>query len=227
MDGISIRLAPGRHSTPVEGVCVVELSSVIAGEEFSDRPDCVCPVIGAYLRSWNDRAAHAERQRLLPYAVPIVGSRGTKKATRVRRDICLERAGADLRRGPVARSMSRLGIRVRIALFCGLGTALRLNEGAGDYAARVMFARRDTAGAFELLDNLLASVWGRPAVAGNGGGHVNGDGGAPQHRGSLPAITAPARNGGPPQGRNGSGPKEAAGANGENADRRKAPLRSA
>jgi hypothetical protein len=226
MDGISIRLAPGRHSTPVEGVCVVELSSVIAGEEFSDRPDCVCPVIGAYLRSWNDRAAHAERQRLLPYAVRIVGSRGTKRATRERRDICLEWGGAHLRHGRVRRAVSKLRMRARIALFCGLGTALRLNEGAGDYAARVMFARRDTAGAFELLDALLASVWGRPGV-GNGRARLNGARGARVNRNGLPPKAAPALNGNAPRRQNGRGPKEATTGNGEDPGRRRAPLRSA
>jgi hypothetical protein len=226
LDGISMRLAPGSHSTPVEGVCVVELSSMIAGEEFSDRPRCVCPVIGAYLRSWNDRAAHAERQRLLPYAVRIVGSRATKEATRERRDICLDWAGADLRHGLARRVVNRLRMRARIALFCGLGTALRLDEGAGDYAARVMFARRDTAGAFELLDALLG-VDRRPPASGNGRARLNGNGGARVNRDGLPPTAAPARNGGPPQARNGSGPKEAAGARGDHPDRPSAPLRSA
>ena len=45
---------------------MVELASLIAQEEFSDRPRCVCPVIGAFLRGWNDRAPYAERQRLGP-----------------------------------------------------------------------------------------------------------------------------------------------------------------
>ena len=52
----SLRLDPGSHASPREGVCIVELASILAKEKFSDEPDCVCPVIGAYLRSWNDRA---------------------------------------------------------------------------------------------------------------------------------------------------------------------------
>ncbi len=65
---IPVRLTAGGHSSPREGVCVVELASLIAREEFSDRPRCVCPVIGAFLRGWNDRAPYAERQRLSPHA---------------------------------------------------------------------------------------------------------------------------------------------------------------
>ena len=54
---------------------------------------------------------------------------------------------------------------MRIAIFCGLGAAVRLNEGAGDYAARVAMAEGDAERAFELLDTLLAvgeeRAWGR------------------------------------------------------------------
>ena len=47
-------------------------------------------------------------------------------------------------------------MRIRIAVFCGLRAAVRLSEGAGEYASRVAFARGDIEGAFELLDTLLA-----------------------------------------------------------------------
>ncbi len=183
--GRPIRLAAGAHSSPEDGVCVVELASVIAAERFSDRPRCVCPVIGAFLRGWNDRAPHAERQRLRPYAELIVGSRAGPRVTRERRDVCLEWAQAVLADGP-DRPLGRAGIRVRIAVLCGLRAAVRFNEGAGDYASRVAWARRDTASAFELLDTLLAI--GRPPPAdappvavgvdvnGDGNGHRNGNG---------------------------------------------------
>jgi hypothetical protein len=155
-DGRRVRLSPGAHASPGEGVCVVEMASLIAGEEFGDRPRCVCPVIGAFLRGLNDRAPHAERQRLVPYASRIVGSRGDRSLTRRRREMCLAWAGADLEGGAVPRLVSRAAIRLRMAVFCGLGTALRANDGAGDFAARMALARRDPSGAFELLDRLLA-----------------------------------------------------------------------
>jgi hypothetical protein len=189
-DGRRVRLSPGAHTSPREGVCVVEMASLIAGEEFGDRPRCVCPVIGAFLRGLNDRAPHGERQRLMPYASRIVGSRGDRKVTRRRRDMCLNWAGADLHGGAVRRLLSRVAIRVRMAVFCGLGVAVRANDGAGDFAARVALARRDAIGAFELLDNLLAvgalQVPERssdPAnhirhsiLNGNGSGGASGDG---------------------------------------------------
>jgi hypothetical protein len=185
-----IRLSPGAHSSPEEGVCVVELASVLAKEKFSDRPRCVCPVIGAFLRGWNDRATHVERQRLTPYAALIVGSRRSRWVTHARRDLCLEWAGADLSHGPVRRWLARTGMRLRIAVYCGLDAALRLTEGAGDYASRVVAVGRDADAALQLLDALLAvgaptrREPGAPTTVGasgnghrpmNGNGHVAGD----------------------------------------------------
>jgi hypothetical protein len=184
---------------------VVELASVIAGEEFSDRPSCVCPVIGAFLRGWNDRASHTERQRLSPYAARIVGSRSNPRVTRKRRDICLEWAGADLSHGGVRGLLSRAGMRLKIAVFCGSAAAVRLNEGAGDYTSRVVFARGDAERAFELLDALLATGQERrpdqPVATINGNGSVNGNG--------LPAIApnAPPAVNGNGSTQNGSSPR--------------------
>jgi hypothetical protein len=150
-----VRLAAGSHDSPDDGVCVVELASLIGGEPFSDRPECVCPTVGSFLRAWNDRAAHAARQRLVPYAERVVGSRCSSEVTHARRDLCLEWAGANLRGGAFSRTATRLAWRVRIGLFCGVVPALRLNEGAGEYAARLAFSRGDAESAFELLDAML------------------------------------------------------------------------
>jgi hypothetical protein len=150
------RLTPGRHGSPREGACVVELASIVAGERFSDRPLCVCPVIAGFLRGWNDRSPYADRQRLRPYAARIVGTRADARVTRERRDLCLEWAGADLRHGPVRRFLTHLRMRARIAVFCGPVEAIRLPVGAGEYAARVLFGRRDVEGGFILLDTMLA-----------------------------------------------------------------------
>jgi hypothetical protein len=203
-DRTPVRLTAGGHSSPREGVCVVELASLIAREEFSDRPRCVCPVIGAFLRGWNDRAPYAERQRLSPYAERIVGSRGSSGVTRERRDTCLRWAGADLGHGVVGRLWSRAGTRVRIAIFCGLGAAIRPNEGAGDYAARVAMARGEADGAFELLGTLLAigeeEGLGPPPVSAAVNGHapLNGNGLPARARNGLPAAngSGPTVNGG-------------------------------
>jgi len=168
------RLAPGSHASPREGMCIVELTSILAGEEFSDHPDCVCPVIGAYLRSWNDRASHVDRQRLIPYADRIVGSRADAQTTRLRRDICLRWTGADLSRGPLARGAARSGMRLRIGFLLGIGAAIRLNRGAATYAARIAVTRYEADAALRLLEELLEAGGGSDDLV-NRSRNGNGD----------------------------------------------------
>src|ERR687896_348334 len=50
----TVRLSQGKHRGPDHGACVMELSSMLAGEAFSDRPRCVDPVIAGFLRTYND-----------------------------------------------------------------------------------------------------------------------------------------------------------------------------
>ena len=168
----SLRLEPGSHASPQEGVCIVELASILAKEKFSDEPDCVCDVIGAFLRSWNDRASYVDRQRLRPYAERIVGTRSGRAITRKRRDICLVWSDvAGLQGGPLSRVLARLRARVRIGWLLGLGAALRLSRGAGEYAALVCFARHGSEASFRLLE-----VGGEPTDRPALNGHVNGNG---------------------------------------------------
>lgn len=178
-----VRLEPGRHRSPKDGVCVVELASMIGGEKFTDRPDCVCPVIGSFLRSWNDRAGYADRQRLLQYASRVVGTGGSRRISKIRRDLCLSYAGANLDRGPLRRAVVRLRMRGRIAWSVGIFPSIWLKEGAGAYAAHSAFARGESNDAFALLDRLL-EVGSSRASPRNGNGNGNG------HRADELAIRA-------------------------------------
>jgi len=69
----SIVLAKGAHD-PNGVVCVMELASQLADEPWSDHPSCVSPVIGAFLRSWNDALDDGPRQMLKPYALKAIGT---------------------------------------------------------------------------------------------------------------------------------------------------------
>ena len=140
----SVRLDPGAHRSPSHGVCLLELASLMAREKFSDRPRCVCVVIAAFLRDWNDRSGYAQRQRLRPYARRVIGSRAGRSVTHRRRDVCLIWAGADLSGNWVSRAFRRTAMRLRILAILGIRPALRLNEGAGQLAARVVFSRYDS-----------------------------------------------------------------------------------
>jgi hypothetical protein len=69
----------GSHSSLAAGACAMELVSWLAHEPWSDRPTCACPVLSAFMRSWNDGIKDDEtRTRLLRPLLPrFVGSRST------------------------------------------------------------------------------------------------------------------------------------------------------
>ena len=71
-----LHLKSGAHS-PDSTFCVMEAVAFVAGEPWSDHPECACPVISAFLRSWNDGLpSDAERDRLLkPLIRSLVGTR--------------------------------------------------------------------------------------------------------------------------------------------------------
>jgi hypothetical protein len=68
-------LKVGGHYTPDEGLCFMEAAAWLAGETHSDRPDCVCPVIGAYTRVINDNLDDVARQKLVAYLPRVIGTR--------------------------------------------------------------------------------------------------------------------------------------------------------
>lgn len=84
------RLRRGRHRSAEDGACVMELASMIAGEPFSDHPQCVSPVIGALLRAYNDLSGDDRRQDLLRFASDAVGSRGSDVVETARLQHCLD-----------------------------------------------------------------------------------------------------------------------------------------
>ena len=86
----TVRLSKGKHSSPDDGACVMELASMLAGEAFSDRPRCVSPAIGAFLRAYNDAVDDSRRQDLYTYASRVVGSRGGTEAESLRAERLLQ-----------------------------------------------------------------------------------------------------------------------------------------
>jgi hypothetical protein len=80
----TIKLSKGKHTSPDDGACVMELASMLAGEPFTDHPLAVCPVIGSFLRAYNDSIDDGRRQALYEYASRIVGSRTIVSVQRAR-----------------------------------------------------------------------------------------------------------------------------------------------
>jgi len=98
----TVRLSQGKHRDPDHGACVMELSSMLAGEPFSDRPRCVDPVIAGFLRTYNDGIDERRRQDLYPLASEVVGTRAVAGVQAERARMCLRWAQSrhgDLRRG--------------------------------------------------------------------------------------------------------------------------------
>jgi hypothetical protein len=62
----------------------MELASMLAGEPFTDHPASVCPVIGSFLRSYNDSIDDERRQSLYEFASKVVGSRRSGRVQQTR-----------------------------------------------------------------------------------------------------------------------------------------------
>ena len=75
-------LKSGNHKPPNGHfeACVMEAVAYVAGEPWSDKPECACPIISSFLRSWNDALpTDADRDRLLKPLIPkLVNTRGDK-----------------------------------------------------------------------------------------------------------------------------------------------------
>ena len=75
-----LQLKGGSHSNPEEGMCAMEAVAYIAGEPHSDHPECVSPVIAAFMRTWNDGLGDEDRDRLLkPYLTKVIGTKSSKE----------------------------------------------------------------------------------------------------------------------------------------------------
>jgi hypothetical protein len=149
----TIRLSRGKHASPAEGACVMELASMLAGEAFGDHPVSVCPVIGAILRTYNDSIDDGRRQDLYAYASRVVGSRATEAVER-KRQAHLEQWTKEVRR----QRHRRLRLPRWLGPLCE-GTATNIQAAVAVYEV----TRRGSAGharALGLIDELLAI--GRP-----------------------------------------------------------------
>lgn len=144
----TVRLSKGKHRSPRHGVCVMELASMLAHEPFSDRPRSVCPVIGAFLRAYNDWIDDRRRQDLYVYASSVVDSKASKAIERARADLCIE----------WSRSTHQLP-HLRFPLWAGLYRKRHECETAAAWAARIASQAGDDElhkKALALVDELIA-----------------------------------------------------------------------
>src|SRR3954470_6658475 len=98
----TVRLSKGRHKNAAEGTCVAELTSMLAGERFTDHPRCACPALTAFLRGYNDAIDNGKRQDLYALASELVGTRADEETTTARGERLVDLAWQHPRRfGPL------------------------------------------------------------------------------------------------------------------------------
>jgi hypothetical protein len=62
----------------------MELASMLDGGPFTDHPRSACPIIGAFLRCYNDWVDDRRRQDLYAFAAAVVGSRASSSVQEAR-----------------------------------------------------------------------------------------------------------------------------------------------
>lgn len=74
-DGLPV-LSRGKHRTPRSGACFMEMASVLAGEKWSDQPQCTHPLLAGLARLVNDSVSDAGRRGLVEHIPSVVGVQG-------------------------------------------------------------------------------------------------------------------------------------------------------
>jgi hypothetical protein len=157
----TIKLSKGKHASPEDGACVMELASMLAGEPFSDHPAAVCPVVGSFLRAYNDSIDDERRQDLYAYASRVVGSRAPISVQRQRAERLAEWAFEMQRRQWTSRYLPLARLRM---------ASLRRQPSAhavGTFAVRAIprHTGETHAEVLALLDQLLAiGMLSRPVL---------------------------------------------------------------
>jgi hypothetical protein len=74
-DSIPI-LSRGKHRNPKKGACFMELASYLAGERWSDHPNCTHPLLATMARLVNDFTSDEARPRLAQLIPSVIGLTG-------------------------------------------------------------------------------------------------------------------------------------------------------
>ena len=67
----------GQHEANETEMCVMEAVAYIAGEPWSDKPQCASRAIAYFLRAYNDSVNDEVRQSLKQYIPRLIGTRGS------------------------------------------------------------------------------------------------------------------------------------------------------
>ncbi|WP_309708036.1 hypothetical protein [Pseudolysinimonas sp.] len=70
------QLSRGRHRSAKTGACFMEFASYLAGESWSDSPQCTDPLLAHLARAVNDQLSDARRSEIAPDIPRVIGLRG-------------------------------------------------------------------------------------------------------------------------------------------------------
>lgn len=85
----AITLSRGDHKSPQQGMCIMECVAYIAGEQHTDHPACASQIVTNFAIGLNDIVWDADRNKLLPFVLRIVNSRGSVEIERIREDMIM------------------------------------------------------------------------------------------------------------------------------------------
>lgn len=66
--------AVGSRKAPPTDLCLMEIAAKLAGEPWTDHPECVHPTLGAVARGVYDHTSEAGRAALVPLAPSLIGT---------------------------------------------------------------------------------------------------------------------------------------------------------
>jgi hypothetical protein len=70
------RLSRGKHRSAKTGACFMEFASYLAGEPWSDSPQCTDPLLSHLARAVNDRLSDSRRTEIAADIPRVIGLRG-------------------------------------------------------------------------------------------------------------------------------------------------------
>jgi hypothetical protein len=146
-------LSRGRHRSPRQGACFMEFASFLAGERWSDRPECTDASLAHLARGVNDLVTDAARTRLTVHIPSVIGLVDPKNRMRL---VVAVRAGAaalpianETRQRTIAVGLQHLQMvmeRTDAALALSLGRGIRSALALAPAADEWAYAFRQGAG---------------------------------------------------------------------------------
>jgi hypothetical protein len=81
-------LSRGKHRSPRKGACFMEMASYLAGERWSDHPQCTHPLVASVARMVNDATSDDGRSRLVELIPSVIGLTTTNPRADARIALC-------------------------------------------------------------------------------------------------------------------------------------------